>query len=189
MFWARSVYDGVLWLVTFLATVLLDVDIGLGVGVGFSILIILIRSSIPSVALIENREVILRGNPGSENFQSDDKANIKEMQVKGPLNFITLCYVKTLIQLQLDSAKSPVQRKGLFKKNKVIPSSILKVNIVDELKEDARITKEEEFIQTRRLCSGPDSSGESEGENMMIETVGPPAPNTGETRIILNLSP
>ena len=112
--------------------------------------------------------------------------------MKGPLNFITLCYVKTLIQLQLDSAKSPVQRKGLFKKNKVIPSSILKVNIVDELKEDAGITKEEEFIQTRRLCSGPDSSGESEGENMMIETVGPSDLTTGtggpRAKIILNLS-
>ena len=114
------------------------------------------------------------------------------LKVKGPLNFITLCYVKTLIQLQLDSGKSPVQRKGLFKKNKVIPSSILKVNIVDELKEDARITKEEEFIQTRRLCSGPESSGESEGENMMIETVGPSGLTTGtggpRARTILNLS-
>ncbi len=54
-FWSRSVYDGVLWLVTFLATVLVDVDIGLGVGVVFSILIILVRSSIPSVTMRENR--------------------------------------------------------------------------------------------------------------------------------------
>ena len=54
-FWSRSVFDGVLWLVTFLATVLVDVDIGLGVGVAFSILLILIRSSIPSVTMIENR--------------------------------------------------------------------------------------------------------------------------------------
>ena len=114
------------------------------------------------------------------------------MKVKGPLNFLTLGYVKTLIQFQLESGKTPVARKGLFKKNKVLPSSILKVNIVDELKEDTRITNEEKFLQTRRLCSqGPDSSGdgESDQENMMIETAGTSCLTTGRPRIILNLSP
>ena len=115
------------------------------------------------------------------------------LKVKGPLNFLTLGYVKTLIQFQLDSLKTPVQRKGLFKKNKVLPSSILKVNIVDELKEDTRITNEEKFLQTRRLCSqGPDSSGdgESDQENMRIETAGTSSClTTGRPRIILNLSP
>ena len=114
--------------------------------------------------------------------------------MKGPLNFLTLCYIKTLIQLQLDNVKSPVPRKGLFRKNKVIPSSILKVNIVDELKEEAEITSEEEFIQTRRLCSGgPDSSvetGESDQENTVIEPGegGAPGLRAGRPRIILNLS-
>ena len=110
--------------------------------------------------------------------------------MKGPLNFLTLSYVKTLIQLQLDRVKAPVQRKGLFKKNKVLPSSILKVNIVDELKEETGINNEEKFLQTRMLCSqGPDSSGDGESdqenENMRIETAG----TSGLTRIILNLSP
>ena len=54
-FWSRSPYDGVLWLVTFLATVLVDVDIGLGVGVSLSILIILVRSSVPTVSVMEDR--------------------------------------------------------------------------------------------------------------------------------------
>ena len=115
------------------------------------------------------------------------------MKVKGPLNFLTLCYIKTLIQLQLDNVKSPVQRKGLFKKNQVIPSSILKVNIVDELKEEAQITSDEEFIQTRRLCSGgPDSSGdtgESDQENTLIEPGEGGAPGlTSRVKIILNLT-
>ena len=114
------------------------------------------------------------------------------LKVKGPLNFLTLSYVKTLIQLQVDSVKIPVERKGLFKKNKVLPSSILKVNIVDELKEDTRISNEEKFIQTRRLCSrGPESSGEGESdqENMMIETGGGPGLTRAPVRIILNLGP
>ena len=115
------------------------------------------------------------------------------LKVKGPLNFLTLSYVKTLIQLQLDSGKTPVQRKGLFKKNKVLPSSILKVNIVDELKEDTGFNNEEKFLQTRRLCSqAPDSSGDGESdqeEKMMIEAAATSGQTPGPAKIILNLSP
>ena len=107
--------------------------------------------------------------------------------MKGPLNFLTLSYVETLIRLQLESRKT--QRKGLFKRNKVLPTSILKVNVVDELTENAKINgeeakisdeeakieDEEEFFQTR----GQDSDQEN-----AIETV----ITAGQQTIILNLS-
>ena len=112
--------------------------------------------------------------------------------MKGPLNFLTLSYVKTLIQLQVDSVKIPVERKGLFKKNKVLPSSILKVNIVDELKEDTGFNNEEKFLQTRRLCSqAPDSSGdgESDQEEKMMTEAATSGQTPGPAKIILNLSP
>ena len=77
-FWARSPYDGALWLVTFLATVLVDVDIGLGVGVSLSILLIMLRSSVPSVTVID-REEILMGS--TEREKLDEEANLKIIQV------------------------------------------------------------------------------------------------------------
>ena len=79
-FWARSPYDGALWLVTFLATVLVDVDIGLGVGVSLSILLIMLRSSVPSVTVMD-REDILRESTERENFKLDEEANLKIIQV------------------------------------------------------------------------------------------------------------
>ena len=79
-FWARSPYDGALWLVTFLATVLVDVDIGLGVGVSLSILLIMLRSSVPSVTVMD-REEILRESTERENFKLDEEANLKIIQV------------------------------------------------------------------------------------------------------------
>ena len=46
-------FDGVLWIITFLSTVLLDVDLGLIIGVIFSFLIVLLRSSVPSVDVLQ----------------------------------------------------------------------------------------------------------------------------------------
>jgi len=180
-FWARSPYDGALWLVTFLATVLVDVDIGLGVGVSLSILLIMLRSSVPSVTVMD-REEILMGS--TEREKLDEEANLKIIQVKGPINFLTLSYVKTLIQLQLVDGKSQHKRSVPSKKNKVLPSSILEVNIVDELKE-AKLSDDEEYIQTRRVCKNlvlSDPTDRSD-EDTREETLR----SSEQLKIILNL--
>lgn len=50
--WHISVIDFAVWLITFLATVLLDVDLGLLVGVIFGLLTVIIRSQRPYVCLL-----------------------------------------------------------------------------------------------------------------------------------------
>lgn len=47
-----SVWDGGLWILTFLATVLVDVDLGLIIGVSLSIAIVIIRSVVPDVTVL-----------------------------------------------------------------------------------------------------------------------------------------
>ena len=49
---SRSLWDGLLWIVTFAATVLVDVDKGLLIGILFSFLIVAIRSLIPQVVIL-----------------------------------------------------------------------------------------------------------------------------------------
>lgn len=49
---SRSFWDGLLWIVTFLATVLVDVDLGLMIGILFSFLIITLRSALPQVTIL-----------------------------------------------------------------------------------------------------------------------------------------
>jgi len=189
-FWARSPYDGILWLVTFLATVLVQVEIGLGVGVAFSILITLVRSSIPSVTVLEDREAILRDNL-RESFVLDDETNVKVIQVKGPINFLSLSLVKTLIRLQI-GGEIKVKGKIPFKKNKVLPSSVLEVNIVDELKEIAKMSGDEEaeYVETKNkvfikpVAVSEEGSGESDQENKDLAVESPGR----RLEIILNLS-
>ncbi|CAG5129716.1 unnamed protein product, partial [Candidula unifasciata] len=50
--WGVSVIDFTVWLITFAATVLLDVDLGLLVGVGFGLLTVIIRSQRPYSCLL-----------------------------------------------------------------------------------------------------------------------------------------
>jgi len=52
MLWSVSIIDFMVWIVAFLATVLLDVDLGLGVAVIFAILIVVCRSQRPYTCLL-----------------------------------------------------------------------------------------------------------------------------------------
>ena len=90
--------------------------------------------------------------------------------------------MKTLIQLQLVDRKSRHKRKVPSKKNKVLPSSILEVNIVDELKE-AKLSDDEEYIQTKRVCKNlvlADLADESDQDTKDKRS-------SGHSKIILNL--
>ena len=49
---SRSIWDGLLWIVTFSATVLVDVDLGLIIGILFSFLIVTLRSALPQVTIL-----------------------------------------------------------------------------------------------------------------------------------------
>lgn len=51
-YFSRSFWDGILWIVTFLATVLVDVDLGLMIGILFSFLIVTLRSALPQVTIL-----------------------------------------------------------------------------------------------------------------------------------------
>ena len=49
---SRSLWDGLLWIVTFSATVLVDVDLGLIIGILFSFLVVTLRSVLPQVVIL-----------------------------------------------------------------------------------------------------------------------------------------
>ncbi|XP_025951166.2 chloride anion exchanger [Dromaius novaehollandiae] len=52
--WRKDKYDCAIWVVTFLATLLLGLDIGLAVAVAFQLLTVVIRSQIPSCTVLAN---------------------------------------------------------------------------------------------------------------------------------------
>ena len=100
-FWNRSHCDGVLWMVTFLSTVLLDVDIGLMVGVCFSVLMTLCRGCCPWVRVLKQSEESESVWVDKGRFKTRS-SSIKIIQVFGSLNFLTIWFLQCLIFSNID---------------------------------------------------------------------------------------
>ena len=106
-YWDRSRWDGFVWLVTFLSTVLIDVDMGLLVGIGASIMAVMARGCIPEV-------VVLQQNPSGEawldrRMYKTRKNGPKVMQVSGPIQFVTSGYLGLQITREMGSIQNCVE--------------------------------------------------------------------------------
>ena len=97
-FWNRSGWDGFVWMVTFLSTVLIDVDMGLVVGIGASMMAVMVRGCIPDV-------VVLQQNPNGQAWLDRriyrTKVGAKVMQVSGPIHFLTSGYLELQINREI----------------------------------------------------------------------------------------
>lgn len=83
LYWTRSPSEGLLWTITFLSTVFLDVDIGLMVGIVVSLILTLSSGSMPQVAVLKDEGVLL---------------------VRGPLNYLTVGMARWLAESKLRGA-------------------------------------------------------------------------------------
>jgi len=103
-FWTRSTIDGLVWVITFLSTIFLDVDLGLIIGVVFNLGIVIVRANVPTVVVMER--------DGDSKVWVDralcsvtwDNGGLLVM-VRGPLNFLTIGFVKMLIEYEIVKAK------------------------------------------------------------------------------------
>ncbi|CAG2068943.1 unnamed protein product, partial [Timema podura] len=92
--WRLSPFDGMVWLVTFLSVVLLDIDYGLGIGVALSLLCVIIMGQRPKVCRL--------GHVPSTNIYLDitryqaalEIPGISIIQVAGGLHFANKEHVR-----------------------------------------------------------------------------------------------
>jgi len=80
-YWERSPLEGLLWIVTFLTTVFGDVDLGLVTGLVTSLLVTLVRGGLPQVG----------------HLQVSLESCSTVLEIKGPLNYITVGLTKSAI--------------------------------------------------------------------------------------------
>ncbi|XP_033743714.1 sulfate transporter-like [Pecten maximus] len=84
--WKKSKYDFMIWIVTFLATVILDADIGIGIGIVFSILTVAIRTQRPEfyrAGLIDGQYI----KPVNRYNEVKEEQSIKIVRFQAPLYF------------------------------------------------------------------------------------------------------
>ena len=113
-FWKRSYSDGVLWSVTFLGTVLLDVDIGLLVGVCCSIFVTLAQGFLPWVRILKQSKESEHVLVDKERFKTRS-SSVYIVQFFGPLNVFTIWILQYLLLSKIDN---PTPNKKLYKGGK-----------------------------------------------------------------------
>jgi MFS superfamily sulfate permease-like transporter len=129
-FWSRSTIDGVVWVVTFLSTVFLDVDLGLTVGVVFNLVIVVVKANIPTVVVMEQDE---------ESKEWLDRAvhkvtigdNGLVVMVRGPLNYLTVGIVQILIEYEISRGLKGNKKKRILCEKST--SSIIKIDTEEDI--------------------------------------------------------
>jgi len=139
-FWTRSKVDGLVWVVTFLSTVFLDVGLGLLIGVVFNLVTVLARANIPTVVVMQKDEegqVWLDRARYKVARRKDDIV----LTIRGPLNFLTVGLVKILIENEMNSDMKLKCKKTIWVEKSV--ASIVKVTTDDH---DDIFQSEDEMI-------------------------------------------
>ncbi|GFG31126.1 hypothetical protein Cfor_12776, partial [Coptotermes formosanus] len=114
-FWRLSKLDGLVWIITFLTVVLVDIDYGLLVGLGLSLACILVQGMKPYTCLLgamPNMDIYLDSNRYRE---AREVPGIKIFHYCGGLNFATRSHFKT----ELYRLVGINPQKELVRKNKM----------------------------------------------------------------------
>ncbi|XP_021939110.1 solute carrier family 26 member 10 isoform X2 [Zootermopsis nevadensis] len=94
-FWRLSKLDGLVWIITFLTVVLVDIDYGLLVGLGLSLASILVQSMKPYTCLLGVMPNIDLYLDCTRYTQAHEVIGIKIFHYCGGLNFATRSHFKT----------------------------------------------------------------------------------------------
>ncbi|XP_012935752.1 prestin isoform X2 [Aplysia californica] len=128
--WNISVIDFAVWLVTFSATVLLDVDLGLLVGVVFALLTVIMRSQRPYSCLLGQV-------PGTDIYKdisvykaAEETPNVKIFRFDSALFFANSEFFKSsLYKLAVDPNDLKRKQRKLNKKKKKEEKELLNITV------------------------------------------------------------
>ncbi|KDR19089.1 prestin-like isoform X2 [Zootermopsis nevadensis] len=118
MAWRQSPFDGMIWLTTFLAVVLLDIDYGLGLGVALSLICVLIMGQRPKVCRlgqVPNTQIYLDIN----RYQAASEIpGIRIIQVAGGLHFANKDHVRRKVNRVIGDMSEKTTVDSIVKKSK-----------------------------------------------------------------------
>ncbi|KAM6925159.1 solute carrier family 26 member 6 [Xenentodon cancila] len=108
MLWKTNKTDLLVWLVTFISTILLNLDLGLAVSVGFSMLTIVFRTQLPRYSILGNV-------PGTDLYRDTDTYR-EAREIPGIKIFhssATICYTNVDMYLEALQKKSGIEIEKL----------------------------------------------------------------------------
>ncbi|XP_076362432.1 prestin-like isoform X3 [Tachypleus tridentatus] len=143
-FWGVNKIDGMIWVVTFLAVLILDVDIGLGIGLAFSLVTIIFRSQRPKTHLLGCIPETTVYVPLKKYLTAQQIPSVVIFYFGGPLHFANIEYFES----------------EMIRQTGILPSAItsskkrLKKNVENTLK-----PSESEIVLTEKSANAEDTQG------------------------------
>ncbi|KAM9751413.1 solute carrier family 26 member 6-like [Menidia menidia] len=113
MLWKTNKVDLLVWLVTFVSTILLNLDLGLAVSIGFSILTVIFRTQLPRYSIL--------GNVAGTELYLDTDTYKEAKEIPGIKIFrssATICYTNAEMYLEVLQEKSGVDIGKLLTQKK-----------------------------------------------------------------------
>uniref|UniRef100_A0A1B6L5G6 STAS domain-containing protein n=2 Tax=Graphocephala atropunctata TaxID=36148 RepID=A0A1B6L5G6_9HEMI len=140
--WRHYRRDGVIWLVTFVSVILIDIDVGLGVGIIVSLASIILMGQTPQIHLLGNL-------PNTDIYLEIDRYDtalrvpeVLIIQICGGLHFANNSFIKSkidkLLRRELENVKKPKIKSVVIDMSAVIfvdhASSKILLNLANDLK-------------------------------------------------------
>ncbi|XP_061592008.1 solute carrier family 26 member 6-like [Cololabis saira] len=150
--WKTNKTDLLVWLVTFVSTVLLNLDLGLAVAVGFSMLTIVFRTQLPRYSILGNL-------PGTDLYvDTDTYREAREIPgIKIFSSSATICYTNAEMYLEALKEKSGIEIGKLQMEKKKRHAKQMK-----KQKQEKKKAKDEEKKHVQKKASNVTSLKASE---------------------------
>ncbi|XP_075219033.1 solute carrier family 26 member prestin isoform X2 [Lycorma delicatula] len=132
--WKMSRLDGIIWLSTYLAVILIEIDIGLLVGLFVSILMIFIQGMKPytcRLARLPNTEIYV---DSARYSKTEEVPGVCVIHYAGGLNFANRNYFKSAIHQILNDYHHNIKGDKITEKMKEITVSIVELPEMSQIK-------------------------------------------------------
>ncbi|XP_066489505.1 chloride anion exchanger [Tiliqua scincoides] len=109
--WKKDKYDCLIWVVTFLAAILLGLDLGLAAGIGFELLTVVFRTQFPKCTVLANigRTDIYRNRKDYTDIYEPE--GVKIFRCPSPIFFANIGFFKDKVTAAVDFSPLRVLRK------------------------------------------------------------------------------
>lgn len=123
--WKLSILDGIVWIITYLTVIFVEIDIGLLVGLGVSLISLLIQGLKPNTCLLSRVPETDIYVDKSKYMQTVDPPGGKIVRYSGGINFANRGYFKEGIYSLLNIHPKKILKEGSNVNNKVYSIEII----------------------------------------------------------------
>ncbi|XP_068997540.1 solute carrier family 26 member 6-like [Embiotoca jacksoni] len=176
--WRTNKVDLLVWLVTFISTILLNLDMGLAVAIGFSMLTFIFRTQVPRYSILGNV-------PGTDLYlDTDTYRQAKEIPgIKIFRSSTTIYYTNAEMYLEVLQEKSGIEIGKLLTAKKKRHAKQKRKEEKEKKKATKEAKKQESEMNRRKVPAGTKGHSQGSGVALSVIETAPNGPSKGQVNL------